>query len=124
MSEDGGENAGKWRHAWSGAAGPARVDGLAPARRYCVRVGAANAVGEGPWSAVASASTLRLPPAAPLNISVKPCSGCDSRIELGCQGAVVQVHQSFGLEPRACEAKKQGCRSLWTGFKHAETHIL
>ncbi|KAK9843498.1 hypothetical protein WJX81_006001 [Elliptochloris bilobata] len=74
VAEDGGE----WRLAWTGAASAAtaaRVEALQPATRHSLRVGAANAVGEGPWSAPASAATLRLPPAAPLDVQAEPCNG-------------------------------------------------
>lgn len=69
---------GEWHTAWSGAAAAdtGRLERLEPATRYRMHVAAANAVGEGPWSAPAAAATLRLPPPAPLNVEAAPCDGC------------------------------------------------
>ena len=76
IAKEGGE----WQTAWSGAAAAdttaARLERLAPATRYRLRVAAANAAGEGAWSTPAAAATLRLPPPAPLDVEAAPRDGC------------------------------------------------
>ena len=63
-----------WREAWRGAGTSARIDALTPGAPHAFRVAAANAIGEGPPSREAHATTLLQPPLPPTGLALEPCA--------------------------------------------------
>jgi hypothetical protein len=93
-------------------AGPrmrAQVEGLRPGREYALRVRAANARGQGPWSVLAAAETLPAPPGppAPPGLSQRTSSSVRCRWEPPAEdnGAAVLRYRRGRLLSSSCGQK-------------------